>query len=209
MLGQRFKLIFLYGGSSRKREFNFTKKQFLLCAGAFALAFLLLSLMTGSTLYSWYSASRLSALTYKNSMLKKQLAGAAEQIEELGSKIDQLSQHGSELRAYANLPLLDPEAQQMGIGGSLPYRNSMNFGAEELLAKIEQLDRQISLQENSLVDRKIICAAFLPSGRLMVEPSPLSSAEGAIRLQGAGNRTWAWIFAHPPVRQFTRRRTEK
>ncbi len=152
MLGQRFKLIFLHGGSSKKREFNFTKKQFLLCAGAFALAFLLLSVMTGSTLYSWYSASRLSALTYKNSMLEKQLAAASEQIEELGSKIDQLGQHGSELRAYANLPLLDPEAQQMGIGGSLPYRNSMNFGAEELLAKIEQLDRQISLQENSLVE---------------------------------------------------------
>lgn len=152
MLGQRFKLIFLHGGTSRKREFNFTVRQVLLCIGAFALAFLLLSVTIGGFLYGWFSSSRLSALNYKNSILGEQLTFATKRIEELGKKIDLLGQSGSELRAYAHLPLLDPATQKMGIGGSLPYRGSMNVGTEQLLSKIEELDRQIGLQENSLAE---------------------------------------------------------
>ena len=151
MLTRRFKLIYLPGGTSKKHEFNFSRRLFLLCAGAFALAFLLLSVAGGCFLYGFYSARHLSALNLKNSELGSQLEIANGRMTQLSQRVDHLAQSGSNLRANAHLPLLDPETLQMGIGGSLPYQGPISTGAEELLARIEQLDRQISLQENSLV----------------------------------------------------------
>jgi murein DD-endopeptidase MepM/ murein hydrolase activator NlpD len=40
----------------------------------------------------------------------------------------------------------------MGIGGALPYQEEVEFGAEELLTRLEKLDRQVSLQEKSLLE---------------------------------------------------------
>ncbi len=151
MLAQRFKLIFLTGGTSKKREFNFTRRLFFLCVSAFALAFSLLSASTGFFLYEVHSARYLSALKYKNSELDNQLFTAYEKIDLLEQKVERLGQNGNDLRSFAHLPTLHPEIQQMGIGGSLPYSGSVEFGAEDLLIKIEELDRQLSLQENSLI----------------------------------------------------------
>lgn len=151
MLPHRFKIIFLPGGSSKKNEFNFTRKLFILCVGAFALAFLLLAFTTGGILYGLYSARQLSALDYKNSELENQLALTSEKMDLLNHRVQNLAESGNDLRANAHLPLLDSGTLQMGIGGALPYQENIKTGAEELLAMLEQLDRQISLQENSLL----------------------------------------------------------
>lgn len=171
MLSRQFKLIFLPGGTSKKHEFNFSRRLFLLCVGAFALASLLISIAVGQLMYNWYSARYISSLQYKNSELISQLATADEQVEQLEQRVERLAQQGSDLRTYADLPDLDPETQQMGIGGSLPYQETVSTGAEVLLAKIEQLDRQISLQENSLsqvhekIDRRAEYLRSVPSIR--------------------------------------------
>ena len=150
MLTRKFKLIFLPGGTSRKHEFNFTDRQFVVCIGAFALAFLLLSLSTGVVMYKVYSARKVSALNLKNSELDEQLALANARVEQLSHKVANIAENGSKLRAHAHLPLIDPEIQQMGIGGTLPYQESIRTGASVLLTRLEELDRQINLQENSL-----------------------------------------------------------
>lgn len=171
MLSRHFKLIFLPGGTSKKHEFNFSRRLFLLCVGAFALASLLISIAVGQLMYNWYSARHISGLHYKNSRLTAQLSVANDRFEQLQQRVERLTQEGSDLRTYANLPVLDPETQQMGIGGSLPYQETVSTGAEVLLTKIEQLDRQISLQENSLarvheeIDRRAEYLRSVPSIR--------------------------------------------
>ncbi|TKJ41468.1 hypothetical protein CEE37_02595 [candidate division LCP-89 bacterium B3_LCP] len=150
MLTRRFKLIYLSGGTSKKCEFDFSKRLFLLSFVAFTTAFFLLSVVVGGLLFNRHSAGQIASLEFKNSALDAKLNQADDRFEELQGKVELLAQNGNDLRLYTNLPVLDPEIQQMGIGGSLPYHESINTGAEGLLAKIEQLDRQINLQENSL-----------------------------------------------------------
>ncbi len=152
MLAQRFKLIFLPAGTSKKREFNFSRRLFYLCVGAFAFAFLLLSITTGFVLYETYSTHQLSSLNFRSEELNSQLRTANSKLEQLQGRVDVLALNGDDLRYSANLPLFDPGVQQMGIGGSLPYSESANVGAETLLAKIDEIDRQISLQEKSLIE---------------------------------------------------------
>ncbi len=150
MLTRRFKIIFLPGGTSKKHEFNFSRRLFILCVSTFALAFLLIAFTTGAFMHGWYSARQISAFDFKNSELEAQLDIANEKMVIIDQRVQYLSKLGSDLRANAHLPLLDPGTLQMGIGGTLPYQETVRTGAEELLVTLEQLDRQISLQENSL-----------------------------------------------------------
>ena len=133
MLPQRFKLIFLAGGTSKKREFSFTKKLFILTIGAFALAFFLLSISTGFFLYEAFSSRAFESMSYRNAVLDEQLRVATEKLESLTARVEVLSENGNDFRTFAHMPQLDPETQQMGIGGSLPYTEPVNIGADVLL----------------------------------------------------------------------------
>jgi murein DD-endopeptidase MepM/ murein hydrolase activator NlpD len=149
---KRFKLIYLPEGTSKKREFNLRREQLLIGLVGLLLVFLLLSGSTAYLLNNWFNAKKLSALTLKNSKLEKQLSIAREKLTALSQKIDQLAQSNGELRAYAHLPSLSEDILKVGIGGSMPGNPAVHTGAEDLLARLDVIERRISLQENSLVE---------------------------------------------------------
>ncbi|MBU0519953.1 M23 family metallopeptidase [bacterium] len=152
MLSQRFKLIFLQEGSSRKREYNFSRRLYWVCLGAFTLAFMLISITTGIFLYQSYSARAVNQQTHRNAELDHQLTLAEDKILDLTQRIEGLRLNNNDLRVYAQLPGLDEATQMMGIGGSLPYQEQPFIGAEDILTRLDELDRQISLQERSLAE---------------------------------------------------------
>jgi len=152
MLSQRFKLIFLQEGSSKKREYNFSRRLYWVCIGAFTLAFMLISITAGVFLYQWYSARAVNQQAHRNVELEQQLTIAEEKIDNLTQRIESLRLTNNDLRIYAQLPQLDEATQLMGIGGSLPYQEQPYIGAEDVLTRLEELDRQIGLQERSLAE---------------------------------------------------------
>ncbi len=154
MLIRRFKLIYLPEGSSKKREFNIEKKHWVVFITLLTASFLILSTGTAYLLNNWFSSKKISTLTFKNSKLEKQLRLARDRMESLSDNMDRLSASNNELRAYAHLPGLDPEMLKMGIGGALPEAGSWTTGAEDLLSKLDLIERQIGLQENTLVEVK-------------------------------------------------------
>ncbi len=149
---KRFKLIYLPEGTSKKREFNLRREQLLIGFIGLLLVFILLCGSTAYILNSWFNAKKLSALTLKNSKLEKQLNIAKEKLASLSQKIDQLAQSNGELRAYAHLPSLSEDILKVGIGGSMPGNPAIQTGAEDLLARLDIIERRISLQETSLVE---------------------------------------------------------
>ncbi|MCX6640812.1 MAG: M23 family metallopeptidase [bacterium] len=152
MLKKRFKLIFFHEGTSKKVEFNFSKKQILIAATSVLAVYLLFSIASGTLIQSVFGAKTVAALKNTNSRLEKQLNIANGKVKQLAQRMDNLSQSDGELRAYAHLPVLDPEALKMGIGGLLPYQGADNMEAGYLLSKLDELERQVGVQEKSLVD---------------------------------------------------------
>ncbi len=151
---KRFKLIYLPEGTSTKREFFIGKKHILIYLSVVLAIFFTLSGGSAYLFNSWFNAKKISALSFKNIKLEKQLKIAREKIEGLTQKTELLAESTGELRAYVHLPLLDADLLKVGIGGALPYQPSDSTGAEDLLARLDQLERQVGLQENSLVEVK-------------------------------------------------------
>ncbi len=154
MPARRFKLIFLPEGTAKKHELNISRKHIIIFLGVAVLAFFIFSGGAAYVLNSWFNAKKIAALTYKNSKLEKQVKATREKLEALSDGITRLAQSNGELRAYAHLPILDADLLKVGIGGALPAPISDSTGAEDLLAKIGLMERQIGLQENSLTEVK-------------------------------------------------------
>jgi murein DD-endopeptidase MepM/ murein hydrolase activator NlpD len=152
MIIKRFKLIVLPEGTSTKREFNINKKHLMIATGVAVLAFFLFSGSLALVFNNWFNARKISVLTLANSKLEKQLKIARNKLEALTKSVDQLAQSNGELRAYAHLPLLNADVLRMGIGGALPYELTDSTGAKTLLERVDQIEREIGLQEKSLVE---------------------------------------------------------
>ena len=154
MPAKRFKLIFLPEGTAKKHELNISRKHIVIFTCAAVLAFFVFSGGAAYVLNSWFNAKKIAALTFKNTKLEKQVRATRERLEALSNGIAKLAQSNGELRAYAHLPLLDADLLRVGIGGALPAPIGDSTGSEVLLAKIGLIERQIGLQENSLVEVK-------------------------------------------------------
>jgi murein DD-endopeptidase MepM/ murein hydrolase activator NlpD len=152
MIIKRFKLIYLPEGTSTKREFNIHKGHVLTLLGVAALAFFIFSGAMAYVFNNWFNAQTISTLTQTNSKLEKQLKVASNKLETLTQSVDHLAHSNGELRAYAHLPLLDADVLKMGIGGALPADMTDSTGAENLLTRLDHMEREVGLQEKSLVD---------------------------------------------------------
>lgn len=152
MLIKRFKLIYLPEGTSTKREFNIHKGHLMVLAGVLIAAFFVFSGSMAYVLNNWFNAKKISSLTLTNSKLEKQLKNATGKLESLAKSVDHLAQSNGELRAYAHLPLLDAGVLKMGIGGALPYDMTDSTEGTSLLQRLDQIEREVGLQEKSLVE---------------------------------------------------------
>ncbi|RJP77357.1 MAG: M23 family metallopeptidase [Candidatus Zixiibacteriota bacterium] len=149
---RRFKLIYLPEGTSLKREFNIQMKHLWIVLSLVLTCFLVLSSGTAYILNNWFNAKKVSTLMFKNTRLEKQLKAARDKVEYMGQKVDHLARSNGELRAYVHLPVLDTDLLKMGIGGALPAPIGDSTGAEDLISRLDQMERQIGLQENSLAE---------------------------------------------------------
>jgi murein DD-endopeptidase MepM/ murein hydrolase activator NlpD len=152
MLIKRFKLIYLPEGTSTKREFNIHRKHLVVFISLAAFTLFLCSGAMAFVFNSWFNAQKIDILTQTNTKLEKQLKVTRGKVEALTKSVDHLAQSTGELRAFAHLPLLDADVLRMGIGGALPYDLTDSAGAQDLLESLNQIEREVGLQEKSLVE---------------------------------------------------------
>lgn len=61
--------------------------------------------------------SKISTLKKENDLLKTELKGIAEQITTLRSSIDHIEQRDDQIRTMLDLPAINSDVRQVGIGG--------------------------------------------------------------------------------------------
>ncbi|MBC8203960.1 M23 family metallopeptidase [bacterium] len=146
----RFKILYLPGNSSSVREFRFSRNKIFLLFGGFAI--LLLFLVVSLTFVSRILISdyQMAMLQRENVMLNESIVHAEEKMLTLQNQIDKLITSDEKLRLLADIPLIDEETREAGIGGSLPSPG-IDIGSD-LAEYLNKLERQVELQKVSFAE---------------------------------------------------------
>lgn len=159
-------------------------KEFHLSISKIVLISVLTILVVGLTLkYSvdfivdFSQNSKISTLKKENDLLKTELKGIAEQITTLRSSIDHIEQRDDQIRTMLDLPAINSDVRQVGIGGADPDVSSLlsstelSFGSElfDNLNLLKKLEREIRLEKESYqkllttVERRQDSLRYLPA----------------------------------------------
>lgn len=150
-----FRLLLLTDGSSQQREFKFNNLRI------FTLIFCVVLLVGGIT----YSTSRILANYYtqiamtdvmdENAELRQNLGWIEDRVNEVTEDLYSLTESDDQLRIMADMPLIDDDIRQVGVGGAVGPEISAgveNERARDLIFDLEKIEREIRLQKASFVE---------------------------------------------------------
>ena len=160
MIGDRWTLLLLKGERSPIRQFSLSPRLVHFCVGGLAVAFLTLSAL--ATAVGIGSVARLEAarLAEQNEALTQELTSVQGRVNQLDSRLADLSEMDSRLRLLVGLDSIDEEVLQVGVGGpglSGPESNPL-WSVDSTLSKaafavgydLNVLERRASLLKASL-----------------------------------------------------------
>ena len=185
MKNKRLKVIYFSTGGSDVKHANLTWNRLLLfVGGAIVVAiFLVAGVLGGFT--NIYKSTQVQTLQRQNKILTEQLSHMDTQVQEIHTKMENLETRDNDLRVYVNLPKIEDETWEVGIGGNFaPEEYDLDFltketGNQTLMVRmlLEKIERQIDLAEKSQAN--IENAAYQKKSLLEATPS-IKPVEGRI-----------------------------
>ncbi|NQU05091.1 MAG: M23 family metallopeptidase [Calditrichaeota bacterium] len=146
------KLALISEGSSRMRVFGFSRFKVIVLS-FFLIA--LLSLVTysaGRIIAHHYVKRAMSDVLQENRDLRVNLDNIGERLVEIDSNLEQLTVIDDQMRIQADIPRIDNEMREVGIGGALFTSIGLDDEDElvrKLILDIDKLEREIRLQRQS------------------------------------------------------------
>lgn len=173
------KPILLYvnpNNSSEIKEFNLSFKKITFAVIIFFAILVFVLKYSVDFIVDFSQNSRINQLKKENMVLKAELEKIGNKISSLRSSIDFLEERDDQIRSMLDLPTINSDVRQVGIGGaSLDLENSiktneLSFGSELLdnLNLLEKLEREIRLEKDSYqkllttVERRQDSLRYLP-----------------------------------------------
>ena len=169
-------LIYMNPKSSGVKEFNLSFRKIFLTLVA-VVAVIALSLKYSIDFIVDFSQnSQISKLKKENDVLRTELKGIGEQLTSLRSNLDLIEEQDDQLRIMLDLPLINSDVRQVGIGGADPsvsnFLNTENLSFSNELADnqdlLKKLHREIRLEKESYekilatVERREDSLRYLP-----------------------------------------------
>jgi murein DD-endopeptidase MepM/ murein hydrolase activator NlpD len=97
----------------------------------------------------------------ENQALRDQISGFETRIRDVHQKLDVLAKSDDHLRLVADLPRIDSDTRQVGVGGV--ETSASEFGIQDpeirnMIGDLDKIEREISLQQRSFneIEKKII-----------------------------------------------------
>ncbi len=154
----------LADGSTKSRTLRLTRR--LVIAGCIAVFVLgtLVTIGTGRVIAGFMTRQAMASVLEENRTLQRQIGGFTEKFERVQSEMSVLAKSDDVLRLLADMPPLDSDVREVGVGGAVVPNagiGSVNPEAELLTVDIDKLEREIQLQmlsyaeiEDRIKDRK-------------------------------------------------------
>lgn len=150
-----FKVLLIKDKTSALRAFEFTK-----------LSMIFLSFLTTVILgFSVYTTSRFLAnimtesgmaeIVSENSELHRELDLMNQRVEDFTVKLNELVATDDKLRVLADMPKIDEDTRQVGIGGTSLLHYSSTYGSEsatKIQFDLDKIEREIRLQRTSFIE---------------------------------------------------------
>lgn len=159
MIEERFRLMYLSKNGTGIKQISFTGTRF--CLFTFFLLIILVTMTTFSigVFTRLYHNYRIIYLENDKKLLQRELLTIKERVSFLSSQLAQVETTGDELRNVANLPPIDNDTRQVGIGGP-SYSASLDFGyypdeigtAVEIKLDLDKLEREVQLEKSSMAE---------------------------------------------------------
>lgn len=156
MRTKRVKLIYFSEHASSAKQVELSWANFLTAVAAFFVIMLFLVSVTLALMTDFYQNLEIASLTKVNAHLTSELSDLEGKLQNIQAQVKKLEQEDDELRIVANLPRIDPDERNVGVGGimnvsyDMPVFSSPQseraFEYHEMLASIE---RRIELTKRS------------------------------------------------------------
>jgi murein DD-endopeptidase MepM/ murein hydrolase activator NlpD len=160
MLEERFRLMFLSKDGTGLKQISLSWRKFCILATLFTVLFIGVIIASIGIITRLYHNYRIISLENDREHLQKELLAIKERVGKLGQRMVQVEQTGEELRNVANLPQIDDDTRQVGIGG--PgfgdtsfigyYHDEVTMTAAEINRDLDMYERAVRLQSYSLGD---------------------------------------------------------
>ena len=190
------KPILLYvnpNNSSEIKEFNLSFKKITFAVIIFLAVLVFVLKYSVDFIVDFSQNSRINQLKKENMVLKAELEKIGNKISSIRSTIDFLEERDDQIRSMLDLPPINSDVRQVGIGGAILdlessiKANELSFGSELLdnLNLLEKLEREIRLEKDSY--QKLLTTVERRQDSLRYLPV-LKPVHDAYMSSGFGNR---------------------
>ncbi len=184
---QGYKLVLLADGSTQMREVRFSRGAIL--SGVVAVTLLGLALTYGASrlLAGYMTREAMSTVLDENRVLRDHIEGFETRLGSVNQQLADLATSDDHLRIVADLPRIDKDTRQVGIGGSVsPSAEAIQDPAvRTVVIDIDKIEREIRLQKDSFeeIEKRI-------SGRqdLVLHTPSTRPVDGGYISSGFGRR---------------------
>jgi len=156
MRTKRVKLIYFSEHASSAKQFELSWANFLTAVAAFFVVMLLLVSVTLALMTDFYQNLEIASLTKVNDHLIAELSDLEGKLHHIEAQVKNLEREDDELRIVANLPRIDPDERNVGVGGimnvsyDMPvFSNTQSERAFEYHEMLASIERRIELTKRS------------------------------------------------------------
>lgn len=158
MLEERVRVMILSKDGAGIKQFSLTWKKFCLLTSLVAILIIGIAASAVGVFTRLYHNYRIVRLENDRETLQKELLTIKERVSSLNNRLAEVEILGDELRTVSDLPPLDSDIRQVGVGGPsasfdyIYYTDEVDRSTTELKLDLEKFERAVQLEKASLAE---------------------------------------------------------
>ncbi len=149
MPNRKFKLIYLSHDLTKKVELTLTRRKVRVLLLSLAILFLATNVVAGF-LFSFVTNSRENlTLKQENESLRSHLTTLENRLSGVNEQMTTLGETDKLLRMMADLPLVDADVREVGVGGTVASPDTLSPPLSNAFWSMDRLEREMQIQKSS------------------------------------------------------------
>ena len=148
-----YQLLLTADGTSRARGFKLTRLK-LTMFGVLSLILIgSVIYLTGNIIATNMTHQAMTEVITENRDLHSHISRLTERITEVDEQLNRLAHSDDQLRLLADMPQIDEDTREVGIGGAIkPNMSVKDQTVQKLIFDIDKIEREIRLQHSSFIE---------------------------------------------------------